>query len=223
MPVKVWRDGDYVQASDLNEIVSSGIPAFANAAARDAFLVGPLAPVPGMTVHMLDDGVTYRRITVGASSYWAPPPGTFICAYQQTSSNTIAAATADILGNMSTVAGRSSPWWLTNNRFTPLLPGFYQFDGQVSWSASASDKARGSFFTLNYAGNALGTAIPGSMAMYAPSALMFAIYPARTTVVYLNGSTDNVSLGWYNESSTGHNSNVTGSTVSAISVKYLGQ
>ena len=222
MAVKVWRDGDYVQASDLNEIVGSGNLAFANAAARDSFLVGSLAPVQGMTVHMLDDGVTYRRITVGASSYWAPPPGTVICSYQQASGNTISAASSDIVGNMSTVAGRSSPWWLANNKFTPQLPGFYQLDGQVAWSASASDKGRGSFFTLNYVSNALAVAIPGSMGMYAPAATAAVIYPARTTVVYLNGTTDSVSLGMYNESATGHNTVVSASAVSAISIKYLG-
>jgi hypothetical protein len=220
MSAKEWKAGDYIDASDLNELTTSVNWTFANAAARDSTLVGALAPTPGAVVNMQDDGLTYQRVTIAGTSYWVPPPNTFICSYQQATAQALPASTCTWIQNLTTSYARTSTWW-AGNKFTPQIPGFYQLDGQISWTSAAADNGRGGLFTLNATGT-LASAVPGSMTLMRPINNQTPTYPLRTSVMYFNGTTDYVALAAYNESVTAMNTVVSATAVSAVSFKYLG-
>jgi len=181
--MKQWADGDKIYASDLNELVSSGNLVFANAAARDAFLVNELAPTPGVTVNMQDDQITYRRIAVAGTNYWAPVSGThLVCVTMQTAVN-MTNNTATQITNMTTIKTRNTGNMWANNRFTPTIPGWYEFDAHVIYSNNlAGDGYRAAWLSLNGASTA--TAIPGSWNQ---------IYPVNAPGSALTVATRNIS------------------------------
>jgi hypothetical protein len=222
--VKNWADGDTVSEADLDDLIGSSNLVFANAAARDAYLVGALAPTPGMQVHMLDDGITYKRITYGGTDYWVPAPNTHLVTMTTASNQVIATTSATQITNLTTVATRNFGNWWASDRFTPTLPGIYQLDAMLTFTSTAGDGYRAVWISLN--GATAATAIPGSsnqLTPYIPSGgtSPYALH-TRTVCVPLTG-TSYVTLMFQHSSTSSPSVGYTGVYGSgSFTAKYLG-
>jgi hypothetical protein len=124
---KNWNDGDLVGSAELDELGNSGIMRFANAAARNAFLVGDMAPKDGQTVFIQDTNATLTYVTAGTFSGWVPPPGTFVFnAYASVTQSIPNGAYTGVTWN-STPAYRSDCITFTSgqSKIYTRLPGWY--------------------------------------------------------------------------------------------------
>jgi hypothetical protein len=225
MAVKNWTDGDYVDASDLDGLTKSMNLTFATAAARDAFLVGDLAPQQGMIAHTLDTGITWHRITVGGTSYWAPAPGTMVCHVWQTSQTSI--GTNGTLTQVTAMNTAASPgirilnnWWVPD-KFTPLCPGHYEINYCVAIVGAYSDSYRMAgvmFNTLTaFAHGSACSFLPG---MASPNNVLSKSYP-----IYFNGTTDWAAIGVQSGSPNNHYTQSAaqgGGDRTGVNIKYLG-
>jgi len=190
--VRNWTDGDYVGASDLDEFVSSGNLVFTTTAARDAFLVGDLAPKSGMFATTTSDGMTLKYIVVGGTGYWSPMPGTFLVHVTQgTNFHTLGpSGTITQITNLSTVVGRNYKNWFdtANSRFAPSCPGFYEIDASVCWTNIAGGDRR-LWLALNGTVLDATMTVIGNVAQPDPP-----VYALRTCYVWMNGTTDYLTL-----------------------------
>jgi hypothetical protein len=231
--MKLWDDVSETKIfnTDLNELVRYDNNIFADAAARDAFLTGDLAPVPGMTAYMADDGVTYRRITVGAASYWAPAPGThLVCMTAGGNMGSMGGNVAYQLTTLTTVRTRNLGGLWANSRFTPVVPGFYELEASVCLNHSATDGYRAAWLSLN--GASVATAINGSWNQFYPTGGTLGSQinvPTRSVCTYFNGTDGSyATVMVMHNSATAHNTmyyNTDHSYVaygSWFSAKYLG-
>jgi hypothetical protein len=189
--MKNWVTNDAVTAADLNDIAFNGNLAFANAAARDAFLVGDMAPVPGLTVYMIDDGNAYRYVGAGG---WVPAHSIhmvtmFAPSYFSMNSNAVVQATG-----MTTfppdMNNRNFGGCWANDKFTPKYAGFYELEAALIFThATAVDGYRAVWLSLN--GASLASAIPGSWNSTwqtgAPAGTNTYVQ-ARSTCCYFNGT-----------------------------------
>ena len=186
---KRWAIEDKVYDTDLREIITHSNLVFADAAARDAFLVGDLAPVPGMLTYLVAaDNLsnTQRRIRVGGVDYWAPPTGMEVVGMSPAASVSAATGVATQVVNMTNVRGRNANTMWANNQFTPSVPGFYELDAAVRFNnASAADGYRLAWLSLNGASQV--TAIPGSGNQLGPGAANPSTVHTRTVSLYFNG------------------------------------
>jgi hypothetical protein len=224
--MRKWVNGENVYASDLHSIVAHGNLVFADAAARNAFLVGEFAPVPGMVVYLESPdafGGTQKRVTVGNNSYWVPPPGTTIVGVSSASGGgTITSGVATQMTGMTAVRTRNAATMWANDRFTPTLPGWYELDATVRYTQVAADGFRATWLSLN--GASAGTAMAGSWNQLYPGWANSSVsVPARTVMAYFNGIDGSyvTLMGMHNSTSTvtaGYSS----LGVSAFYAKYLG-
>jgi hypothetical protein len=187
-------DGDKITANDLNDLIVFSNLSFTNAAARDAFLVGSLAPLQGMRVHMQDDGITYSRITVGGSSYWAPAAGSHTTGMIMAAMGGSASQTLNVSGtptrvNLTSVKTKNINSWWANNQFTPTVPGYYEIEALVCFSTPAVDGYRAAWLGLN--GISMASAVPGSMSQLYPAGSsvsdVLTVTP-RPVIMYFNGT-----------------------------------
>lgn len=196
--MKRWATDDLVYNTDLNDMVAGGNLVFASVAARDAFLIGDLAPVAGMTVYMQNDSITYKRIDVGGIGYWAPTPGTLMACMVTSSGSTVDQVlspdgAAAVAYKTPANYGRNlnNCFSTTTYRFTPGVPGFYEMEGLANFYHGTVDGYRATWLCLNGASQA---AIPGSWNHAFPGGsttnTQFGIF-TRTVCCYL-GATDYV-------------------------------
>ena len=211
--MKRWADNDLVYDDDLSELVTSANLTFANAAARDAFLVGSIAPVPGTTVYMKDDGITYTYVMVGGTGSWAPAPGTLISGvgfgstYQSMGSAGVPTLVA-IPGIAQYSRNLNNAYNVTTSRFNPQVPGIYEISGQVASTVPAPyDGYRSAWLCLNNSvpGSADASTIPGSRNQFWPSVSVSSMVTVATKEIccYLNGSSDYVTLWAMHSASAG--------------------
>jgi hypothetical protein len=209
--MKRWTDGDRVYFEDLNELVTSANLSFANPAARDAVLAGDAAPVPGTTVHMQNDGITYKYMVADEVGSWAPTPGTLISGvgigtYQQGLSSSAVPTLVAARAVAQYSRNLNGAYVIATSRFNPQIPGIYEFGAQVAFNnPSPYDGYRAVWLCLNNSvpGSAIGSAIAGSWNQFYPSqpAPITVTVATRGVCCYLNGSTDYVTL-WANHNSS---------------------
>jgi hypothetical protein len=220
--VKNWTTGVVVAMGDLNELVCSSNLSFATAAARDTFLVGALAPVQGMTVYLQDVKVSYKRITVAGTSYWAPAPGTHLVSESWASATPLPAGVATQILNLTILRTRNLATMWANNRFTPTIPGFYEFDAAINMPNTVTDGYRAAWLSLN--GASVATAMPGSWNQLYPAGsatgASTSTVPVRPVSYYFNGTDGSyVTLMGMNGAATDLQTSASGTCFSA---KYLG-
>lgn len=196
MAVRNWSDGETLTAAAMNELVSSTTMRFASAAARDAVLVGDLAPVDGMTAFLLDSNLTFKYIVVNGTGYWAPQAGT-VCffAYQKTSQNLVSntynfIAPIDGLANNRNLNNWYNP---TTATFTPLCPGYYQMFGGVGVVATTAANV----YRVGLTNNS-NTFVQASARDYMHASYTgFVGIAFRRHIAYMNGTTDFLRLAIY--------------------------
>jgi hypothetical protein len=223
--VKVWTDGELLTAATMNDLTGSTLMRFADAAARDAMLVGGLAPTPGMTVLMLDTGMTLTYVGPAGAGVWMPLPlSVCFTAYQQVSQgipgNTYTALNAFTLAEHA--ASRNLYGWFdtATGKFNPKAPGIYELTGGVSMNTSVAGSGnthRGGFRINGTGGTAYDLRSEHRLSLNTTGAVSFSL---RKFVCQMNGTTDYAELVAYPALST-----VTGTGVQApmFSAKYLGQ
>jgi hypothetical protein len=192
--VKTWQTDDPVYVEDLNELVALGNLTFSSTAARDSFLVGDLAPIQGTVAHVIND-ITYRRITVAGTSYWAPLPGTLICGMTYSSSNSAylnmngSGVPTQVPLTYAKFRNLNNAWSTSTYQFTPTIPGFYELDGRAFIYNANTDGYRACWLSLN--GASVATAIPGSWNQLYPVGAegnsRFTVM-TRTVCRYFNGT-----------------------------------
>lgn len=224
MAVRNWADGELLTSAALNEITSSMTMRFANAAARDSMLTGDLAPAVGMTVHLADSGMTFMYIVVGGTGYWAPLPET-LCFYgRQAAAQALAGGQYSVITNFTLAdhGNRNLYGWFdaAAGRFTPKIPGVYEFFGGVSMATAT---AGGAGYTNRCGMRLNGSPIAASenwvnvtSGSYAPVS-----FNARKYTYIMNGTADYMEL----DASTGSATNtvVTSGMAPTFGAKYLGQ
>jgi hypothetical protein len=219
MPVQDWADGQQLTAAAMNELVTSGYMRFADSAERDAFLVGDLAPVPGMTACMLDDHTTYTYMRIGSFTGWVPPPGTpCFTAYQMATQSLPSSAFVTISGF---TADRNLNGWFnaSTGRFNPKLPGIYEFTGGLSMAAASINAGthRGGFRLNGAAGS---TYLQAAEFRQLTTGNLPVSFSVRRFLFSMNGTTDYVELvAWANTTTT----TGTGSQAPSFNAKYVGQ
>jgi len=224
--MKRWVDGELVYDTDLNEIVSQSNLIFATAAARDAFLTGDLAPVPGMTVYLVTPdalGGFQKRIRAGGTDYWAPLPGSPVVGVTTpTSVTTMPTGAATQIVAMTTVRARNVNTMWANNRFTPTLPGWYQLDAIIYYYSAAGDGYRAAWLSLNGASTA--TAIPGSWCQIYPAVAGQVSVHTRTVLQYFDGVDGSyvTLMGMHNSTSTVQTGGTAWTGFNVFTAKYLG-
>jgi len=209
--MKNWANNDPVNLDDAAELVTSANLNFATTAARDSFLTGPYAPVPGTVTYQQNDGLVYRRITVAGVDYWAPEPGTFLVLASLSptgSSQTLPLNGAGVATQvlMGYTRGRNFGNWWTNNMFAPKVPGFYELSGGVTFAeTNYYDGYRAAWLSLN--GASIATAIPGSWNQLYPGATNVTLIsvPFRTVCRYFDGVSGYVTVMAMHGSTTAHN------------------
>lgn len=161
---KAFQDlGNGVDAS-LTAVQSGTVMRFATKAARDAALVGALAPVPGMFAYCGDIKrtemfITPTAATFGAFSGWAPLPGTFVASFYRGTAQPIPNNVGTYMAwdqvNFDLLGGYSAA---TPSRYTFKVPGAYIISGGVSFTTHSSVTLRQAYFYINGApawGNAI--------------------------------------------------------------------
>jgi hypothetical protein len=194
MAVRNWSDGDLLTSAAMDELTTSMFARFANAAARDAFFVGDLAPVPGMKASMLDTGATLTYIVVNGVGYWAPQPGT-LCFWATQAASQSMPLGATVLTNFTAPARNYGNWFDTvAGKFSPKVPGFYEFFGGVSFLTGSSSAPHQAGFRLN------GTVSPPWLSMsegdqtWTSQTVTVASFNARRIEYSMNGTTDYMQL-----------------------------
>jgi len=222
MVIKNWADGELLTPAVMNELTTSMTMRFANDAAREALLVGDMAPAPGMTVYMLDSGITFTYIMVGGNGYWVPPPETLCFFACQSAPQTLTAGVFAAIINFS-VVGRNFGNWFNpaNGKFTPQLPGLYEFVGGIGMvsapAASPSYALRGGL-RFNSSGGTLphnATENRQIVTTNGPAA-----FNVRKFTFAMNGTTDYVELVAMSPSTS---NTVAGAMAPTFGAKYLGQ
>ena len=222
MAVKDWSDGDLLTPLAMNDLTSQMYMRFANVAARDAFLVGDYAPTAGMSVFMMDTNMTLVYTSVGGNNYWAPLPGTLCFYAQQVNAQSVSlnAITGYTLANHG---NRNYGNWFdaASGKFTPAVPGIYEFTGGVSLTTSASGAGSHRVgFRLNGTGGTAYNLNSGSWA-YAPQGSFTTSFSTRRFMLLLNGTTDYVELVAY--ANPYGATTATGAMAATFSAKYVGQ
>lgn len=213
MALKKFNDGDVFYSEDLDSLVAWSNMRFASAAARDAALVGNLAPAVGTNVTLADENRSYRRF----STMWLPQPGTVMFSAFSASTATIPAGGAVTIGGYTNlIRNFGNAFNLTNGQFTPPAQGYYEFCGGAAFSSPSNNGAR----TL-YVGLGSGYNVTGSSYSYEYGHALYSIFSPAVillgigTVAYLNvfngGSPSTQTL------------NPDGNSPAYFSAKYLGQ
>lgn len=182
MGFKTFADMQILNAADVNDfLMRQTVMRFANAAERNAQLPAPQA---GDVVLLLDTGIVWQRVIVSGTGYWAPLPGTVVfhavCSSSSTSIDPAtyvalpwAAPVVDVFGGFA--AGAVS--------YTPPVPGVYKLEGGGSFTTNTTGDYRSIAWHVD------GVAVTGGGAAYLhPAINRFAVYPARSTAVRLNGA-----------------------------------
>lgn len=148
-PLAFQQLGNGIDTS-LTAVQSGTVMRFATKAARDAALVGALAPVPGMMCYCADIKRIEMYATIGTWSGWTPMPGTQVADFGPSVNQpipitswtgiTLQTTTRDLLGGMQA------------NRVTykPGVPGVYFINAAVSFVANATG-VRAVYFVINAA------------------------------------------------------------------------
>jgi hypothetical protein len=103
---------------------------------------------------------------------------------------------------------------VNNSRFTPSVPGWYGFDGSVTFASNATGRR-----ATRWAKN--GVTSPGSNIVL-PSAAGATAYPAKTWAIYMNGQGDYVELEIWQESTVPLDTAVSSESTTHMKVTYLG-
>jgi len=224
MALKDWADGELLTPATMNELTSSMNMRFSSAAARDALLVGSLAPVAGMTVFMLDTNMALTYVVVGGNGYWAPQPYTLCFFARQAAAQGLGANTyAAITGyTVADYGGRNFGNWfdVTTGKFTPKVPGVYELLGGMSMAngPSGSTYAQRAGFRMNGTGAAAFSLY--SENRQAISSDVPVSFDVRQFLLAMNGTTDYVEL-------VANAANVTNTSTGAqapvFGAKYMGQ
>jgi len=221
MAIKDWAEVDPLTPDAMNELVSSGFMRFPDTAARDAFLTGDLAPVPGMTVSMLDTNLTLTYLDVGGITGWYPSPQTLCFAAYQTATQSLALSTYVTITGWTVVHGRNLNNWFdpATGRFQPTFPGLYEFSGGLSMAGAAATTAvHRAGFRLN---GAPGTAmIAASEHRQITTTNVPTSFAVRRYTAAMNGTTDVMEVVAYASAAT---TTGTGSQAPSFSATYLGQ
>jgi len=220
MSARYWTDDEELTPAAMNELEASSLMTFADAAARDAFLVGDLAPVPGMHVFMLDANMSLTYLNPGIPG-WYPNPGTLCFAAYQTAGQSLASLTNVALTGFTVVAGRNLNGWFTpaTGKFKPTLPGLYEFTGGVGTTTSPTAAP---FHRCGLRLNGTGSAafIAASEHRQVTNASMAVGFGVRRFTLALNGATDFVELVALAGVATATS---TGVLASSFTAKYVGQ
>lgn len=136
--VKNWADGNTVYSADYDETVTSTVMRFPSAAARDAVLVGDVAPVDGMHCFIVDTEYVYH--VVSGTGYWCPLPGAAVVDVYATTNQTLATSGSPyVVLNMSTVAKNlGAGYVVATGKFTAPWPGHYTFHASASFASNAT-------------------------------------------------------------------------------------
>jgi len=151
MALKKFNDGDVFYSEDMDSLVAGSNMRFPNAAARDAALVGALAPVNGTQVVLSDDGRAYRRV----GTAWAPPPGTVLFSYASTTPLNVASGATIPVTNWTTnlLGGRNWGNWFSGSSFTTPIAGYFEFAGAVHFGSPTNGGARSVWVNTSGSGN----------------------------------------------------------------------
>ena len=104
---------------------------------------------------------------------------------------------------------------VTNSRFTPSVPGWYGFDGSVSFAGNATGRR-----ATRWAKN--GATSPGSNIVLFSGTAGGTAYPAKTWAIYLNGQGDYVELEIWQDSGGALDTVVSTESTTHMKVTYLG-
>jgi len=142
MALRKFIDGEVFYSEDLDSLSLASTLRFPNAAARDAALIGELAPVHGTQVAMADDGGG-RLIRRSASNTWLPMPGTMCFSYAATGSQSISPQQSyptTVTGWNSNLIGRNFNNWfnISNGYFKPDINGYFEMCGGVCFNQSGA-------------------------------------------------------------------------------------
>jgi hypothetical protein len=219
MTVKNWADGDLLTSAALNELTVSCNLRFPTTAARDAALVGGAAPVAGTTVTITGTNITYVYAVISGTGYWTPLPGTLCFSNYQTVAQSISSTMA--INNLTgSQTGRNLGNWLdtASGKFTPLVPGNYEFSGAISKNQGAVGNFAAAGFRMNNTG--FNTGISWSMHAEPESAGTSWAVPSRRLIQYMNGTTDYMELMMY--SGSGPTTILTTGWQPSFAAKYMG-
>jgi len=131
--LRKFSDGDVFYSEDLDSLFAWSNLRFANAAARDAALVGTYAPVTGTRVALADENQQYRRV----GTNWIPMPGTICFSYASAAVKDMSYNGASVVltnWGINLLGSRNLNNWFnpSTGYFTPTLPGYYEFNAAVA-------------------------------------------------------------------------------------------
>jgi hypothetical protein len=224
MALRKFIDGEVFYSEDLDSLIAGSNMRFANAAERDATLIGTLGPVAGTVVSLADDSRTYRR----SGTQWLPQPGTMCFSYAATNAKSIAASTLTTIDQWnSNLIGRNWANWFNTSTgyFKPDVSGYYEMCAGVCFSQPAANTGARHLCLMNHYTSGYNMT-PGQSMATSPSWGLPAgspIYLHMTpTVISWNGASLGSGIAlqvWH-----GHTSaiNVGTDGPSYFSAKYLG-
>lgn len=189
--------------------------------AADAF---PDNGVAGDRIFRTDLGIWHTCMEIGGNFYWVPDPGTILAHATQTSLVTVGNAAEHItnLGNYL----QNYDSWMAGSKFTPLVPGYYMVGGGVGFVSASTSSTTFRIIWVNKnsttAEYTTANAVVGSGTILPPTSGLNVAHPVRNVPVYLNGSTDYVSLMARTNVTANTVPGATGSHVTSFWVKYVG-
>jgi hypothetical protein len=104
---------------------------------------------------------------------------------------------------------------VNTSRYASQTPGRFQISGGASYAANATGR-RGVLILVN------GTQLAGSSTALPTTGALDTGVPLRTRSIYMNGATDYIELGTFQDSGAPLNTFVTGSAFSTLSVRWVG-
>jgi hypothetical protein len=214
MAVTRLKNGDIFYGTNMDQFVMASCMRFASAGQRASVMTGDLAPAAGALSFPQDEQITYRY----AGTLWAPVPGTVCLSVVTAGSQAIPISTYTLISSWAT-ASRNYGGWFSAGKFTPTIPGYYEFTGCVTYYNSAAGNYRQSGLMINSTSAFLPRSIMTGNGQGYLNQYVFLQIPA--TAVYMNGTTDYACLGAYQNGATNMNAG-DASQQCYFSAKYLG-
>ena len=151
----------------------------------------PASPYTAQRFYRTDHGIWYTYGTILGTPYWWPDAGSLVCSIYQGSNQNVPTNTATAIANMTGVDRNLNTWFNTGtSRFTPLVPGWYQFGGGIGWALTGTlGSYRLAYMRKNNTAN-----IQGSLQELSPVVGANTYLGIRSVPAYLNGTGDYVEL-----------------------------